>query len=78
MAAFFMVNLVQGSYWVDIYLPTINLSKYPPNCIMLHMLGIKAGVQVYDWLKSSQKTVDSNEQQLELSTRGAVGESLLQ
>lgn len=52
--------------------------RYSPYGVVLHMLGVQAGVKVHHRLEGSQATVEEQQQELELGVRGTVRQTLLQ
>lgn len=45
---------------------------------MLHVLGVQVVIKIHDGLESSQAAVEEQQQQLELSVGGAVGQAVLE
>lgn len=50
---------------------------YWPYGVVLNVLGVQAGVKVYNRLKGSKVTVEEQQQQFELSIGGTVRQTLL-
>lgn len=76
------VSYWNGLHFMDRNMPVCRHTylhpHYPPDGVMLYVLGIKTRVEVHHWFKCPKHAVDPDQQQFELSIRGTVNETFFQ
>ena len=73
-----LVTLIWYQVYIFAVCVCVSARPYWPYGVVLHVLGVQAGVEVHHGFEGSQVTVEEEQEQLELGVGGWVGQPLLQ